>query len=118
MRKVLVLSGVLKDYEPAKGYGELMFISLGSTNLLNTPRHLADILNILYPIYIDGEEAPYVVISGYAALSALLIVCVLMLWGKVEMLIWDAKRKLYNPVHFSKDDITNYLNHLKKMETR
>jgi len=99
MRKVLVVAGSAKDFSSAKRYGELLFVSYGSTNLTNLSRHIADFQRILSTL----EEAPYILVSGYAVLNALLIMCALEFYKEIEVLIWDAKKKTYSDVLLSKE---------------
>lgn len=108
MRKVLIVAGSAKDYSSAKKFGELLFVSYGSQNLLNISRHIADFQNILSTL----DEAPYLLISGYAALNALLIMSALEFWDEVELLIWDAKEKTYSNVTLSKEMLKRHENTL------
>jgi len=110
-RKVVIMSGAARDFSAAEKYGELVFIGLGSTNIVKTDRHIADILKALKPLYIENYQTPpYVLITGHGVLSGLLLLCVMEVWGSCELLIWDVKENTYSPAKVSKKVVRNYFN--------
>lgn len=113
MRRVLAIATGAKDYSAARKYGKLEYISLGSTNLLNVPRHIADIMNALYKTYTEDSKSPYIVVGGYGLLVGLMIVCALFFWKEVEALVWDSKTKSYNPVTISGKMLEEYMEALR-----
>jgi hypothetical protein len=99
MRKVLVVAGGRKDYSDARRFGELVYVTYGSQDLRNIPRHLSDYQKLLITL----DEPPYICISGYAGLNSLLQSVALELWENIDLLIWDAKTKRYTSVPLSKE---------------
>lgn len=104
------MAGGVKDYSAAKEYGELMFVTSGSTNLLKVERHMTDILKVM----LELPEKPYILIAGYGLLSALMIVCAFLIWGEVELLVWDVKTKQYGLVGIKQKTILDYIKEIKK----
>jgi hypothetical protein len=99
MRKVLIVAGGRKNYDDAKRFGELVYVSYGSEDLRAVPRHIANYQKLLITL----EEPPYICISGYAGLNGILMSVALELWENIDLLIWDAKTKLYTSVPLSKE---------------
>jgi hypothetical protein len=109
-RKVLVMATGVKDYSSAEEFGDLKFVSVGSTDLTAVGRHMSDILKVMVKMKHDGESMPYIAVSGHHLLSGLMMYASIKVWGKCEALIFDSKTRTYTPTLISEEDVEKMLN--------
>ena len=109
MKKVLIMATGAKDFSPAKKYGELTPITLGSTNLLAHERHEMDILKVMLSL----DEKPYILVSGHHLIPGLMLLCSCMIWGEADCLIFDSKTRTYSPITVSLNNIKEAIKSIK-----
>lgn len=81
------------DLSDAKRFGEAILITEGKVNVFNTP----EIQSIIKLKLRDTHEQDFVLMIGSPILSVLVSAYMLLKFGKVNLLIFDAKSRLYKP---------------------
>lgn len=91
--RVFVVNHIGKDMSDAMRFGTLIPITEGSINVFNTERVKYDIEETLKKHYFNFKD-DYILLSGSTVLN-FIIGMVTAQYGKINILIWDAKKQQY-----------------------
>lgn len=94
MKKVYVCNFNGQDMSTAERFGELVYLTEGKgINIFNSDR----LLNEIKPKLMDIGEADFLLLSGHAILNVLASALIFFKYGRVNVLIFDAKTRDYEP---------------------
>ena len=93
-RKVYVVNYNNQDMSTAERFGELIYLTEGKgINIFRTDA----ILNEIKPKLKDVKEDDFLLLSGHAVPNILASALIWFLYGRVNLLIFDAKTRDYQP---------------------
>jgi len=93
-RKVYVINYSDQDMSPAERFGDLIYLTEGrGINIFNTDLLLSEIK----PKLEDINEEDFLLLSGPPVLNILASALVWFKYGRVNVLIFDAKSRNYQP---------------------
>jgi hypothetical protein len=79
------------DFEPAKKFGELVFLSEGESN----PYEVGKIYREFASVLKDSKPNDYIVISGLQVMNCVASAIMSRLHGRVNWLQWYAQKGIY-----------------------
>jgi len=93
-RKVYVVNHNLQDMSTAERFGELIYLTEGKgVNIFSSDALLSE----LKPKLENVEERDFLLLSGHPILNVLASALIWFKYGRVNVLIFDAKTRDYQP---------------------
>ena len=93
MKKVFVANYNGQDMSPAERFGQLVYLTEGSTNIFNTNKLISEIKDKLDVV----REDDFLLVSGHSIVNIIASSLILFQYGLVNVLIYDAKTQDYVP---------------------
>ena len=107
-RTVFVSNYSAHDYSDAQTYGKIFPITSGSLNLLNLDRMLTSAVEAIK----NSEAEDFLLISGPPVMCAIALATWLGAHTKCNLLLFDAKERVYVLKTISRNQITTALTHM------
>ena len=93
MKKVFVANFNNQDVSPAERFGQLVYLTEGSTNIFNTNKLVVEIKSKLEEI----RDTDFLLVSGHSIVNIIASSIILFKYGILNVLIYDAKTQDYVP---------------------
>ena len=102
-RRVYIVNHSGQDMSSAERFGDLIYLTEGKyINIFSTD----SLLNEIMPKLEDIEETDFLLLSGHAVLNVLAAMLVAFKYGRVNVLIFDAKTRDYQPQTITENQLS------------
>lgn len=102
-RKVYVVNYAEQDMSSAERFGELIYLTEGKgVNIFSTDSLLSEIK----PKLRDFEESDFLLLSGHPVLNIIASALIWFKYGRVNVLIFDAKTRDYQPQTITENQLS------------